>query len=281
MTNFPLLPRKKTADKSAYGRVLVLAGSERMPGAAVLASSAALRSGAGLVTLASPKALKKAFVRIPHEIMRLPLASTARGTVTAGAFADILRYIQKRRINSLAVGPGLTEEPGPAACVRRIILSVSVTTVLDADGLNAFKGKTSLLKNHAGPLILTPHHGEFKRLFGEEMPQNGKARLTLAKRLSKFYDVVLVLKGHRTLVVDGDRAYVNHTGNPGLAKGGSGDVLTGIIASFVAQGLDPYEAARWAVYFHGRAADIAVKRTGELGLTASDVIEALPKAFGR
>lgn len=279
MTKFPLLPRKKTADKSAYGRVLVFAGSKRMPGAAVLASSAALRSGAGLVTLAAPDSLKKAFVRIPHEIMRLPLPSTAGGAATSGGFSVIKKFIQKRRINSLAVGPGLSEDPGTALCVRRVIARLGVTTVLDADGLNAFRGKASLLKKHAGPLILTPHKGEFERLFEERWPQNEKARLALAKRLCKFYDVVLVLKGHRTLVVCGDRAYVNRTGNPGLAKGGSGDVLTGIIAAFVAQGLKPYEAARWAVYFHGRAADIAVKRTGELGLTASDVIVALPIAF--
>jgi NAD(P)H-hydrate epimerase len=250
-----------------------------MPGAAVLTSSAALRSGAGLVTLAAPESLKKAFVRIPHEIMRLPLPSTGQGEAAPGAYSIIQKFVKKRHINSVAIGPGLSRSSGAASCVRRIIATVSVPAVLDADGLNAFEGKASLLKKHAGPIVLTPHRGEFRRLFEEEMPQNEKARLALAKRLSKFYDVVLVLKGHRTLVVDGDRAYVNHTGNPGLAKGGSGDVLTGMIAAFVAQGLRPYDAARWAVYFHGLAADIAVKKTGELGLTAGDVIETLPAAF--
>jgi NAD(P)H-hydrate epimerase len=251
-----------------------------MPGAAVLASTAALRSGSGLVTLAAPRTLERAFVRIPHEIMRLPLPSTAAGAAASSAFFVVKNYLARRGDHALAIGPGLSVEPETARCVRRMIAQLQATTVLDADGLNAFKSNARLLKKHAGRLILTPHRGEFERLFEERWPQNEKQRLTLAKRLCKIYDVVLVLKGYRTLVVSADRSYINRTGNPGLAKGGSGDVLTGMIAAFAAQGLRPYEAARWAVYFHGRAADIAVKTTGELGLTASDLIDKLPKAFG-
>lgn len=281
MTKFPLLPRKKSADKSAYGHVLIMAGSRRMTGAAILASNAALRSGAGLVTLGFPDGLDRYLSKLPPEVMRLPLAATKDLSIGPKALKPSLEFIRKRKISALAVGPGLSTHSDTASFMREIVSQAPVPIVLDADGLNAFQGHGRRLKRHAGQLVLTPHRREFERLFGEKWPEGEKPRAALAKRLSKFYDVVLVLKGHRTLVVCGDRVYVNRTGNPGLAKGGSGDVLTGIIAAFVGQGLDPYEAARWAVYFHGLAADIAVKRTGELGLTASDVIEALPKAFGR
>ena len=135
------------------------------------------------------------------------------------------------------------------------------------------------LRRHAGPLVLTPHEREFERLFGQPLPNKPSGRMALAKKLSKFYDVVLVLKGHRTLVVESPQVYVNTTGNPGMAKGGTGDVLTGIIASFIGQGLGAFQAAVWAVYFHGKAGDFAARQKGELALTASDLIDALPKVF--
>ena len=127
---------------------------------------------------------------------------------------------------------------------------------------------------------MTPHAGEFERVFSIKLPENLLLCLSLAKKISRFYDAILVLKGHKTLVVYRDKIYINSTGNPGMAKGGAGDVLTGTIAAFIAQGLSGFEAARWAVYFHGKAGDLAVRRKGELGLLASDIIKYLPAALG-
>ena len=276
---FPLLPRKKNTDKSRYGHVLVVAGSKRMPGAAVLASRAALRSGSGLVTLGTPKSLGYSMAKSTPEVMRLPLSENKEGALNLRAYPQIMAFIVKRRISALVVGPGLSQNKEAAGLVRRLVSKVKAPIVLDADGLNSFKGRSALLRHHGGPLVLTPHRKEFERVFAEKFPEKESDRERLAKKVSKFYDVVLVLKGHRTLVAQGGKIYMNKTGNPGLAKGGSGDVLAGVIASFIAQGLGAFEAAVWAVYFHGKAADLAVRKKSELGLTASDVIEYLPRAF--
>lgn len=269
---FPLLPRKKNTDKTTYGHALIAAGSRSMPGAAAIVSRACLASGAGLVTAALDRSLQKQSSVIPPEAMRL---------WTAGAHAQtrVLRYIKERRVNVCAVGPGLTVEKNAQKLARALVRSVRVPVVLDADGLNAFRGRAEELKKRRAALVLTPHHKEFERLFGIRVPARPAEQARLAKKLARLYDGVLVLKGHRTVVTDGVRSYVNSTGNPGLAKGGSGDALTGVITAFIAQGLQPFKAACWAVYFHGRAADLAVRKTGQLGLTATDIIEFLPKAF--
>lgn len=273
---FPLLPRKPHTDKSHYGHTFVLAGSSRMSGAAVLTATAALRSGSGLVTWGMPSGVSSP--KLPLEIMRKELPSK-NSSFSAKAGKEALAFIQKRRVNSVALGPGLGLNSGAQAFVRKVVAESPVPVVLDADGLNSFKGAARLLKKRRSPLILTPHEGEFQRLFGQKVPGILARRAALAKMISKFYDVVLVLKGHRTLVVCRDVIYVNNTGNAGMAKGGSGDVLTGLIASFVAQGLDVFKAAVWAVYVHGKAGDTAVRKTGELSLTASDMIDSLPKVF--
>ena len=250
-----------------------------MTGAAILASRAASRSGSGLVTLGIPKSLEPRVAKSLLEVMQIGLPETKYATLSPVGYEKIEEFIQKRRVNSLAVGPGLSRDKETADLVRRIVGRMGVSTVLDADGLNAFQGKPKLLKKRKSSLVLTPHLGEFERLFAVKCPQKKSARITLAKKLSKFYDVVLVLKGHETLVVQSEKVYVNHTGNPGLAKGGSGDVLTGVLASFIGQGLEPFMAAAWAAYFHGKAADLAVKDKTQIGLLAGDVIEFLPKAF--
>ena len=291
-SRFTLLPRKKNTDKSYFGHALILAGSPNMTGAARLAGEACLRSGAGLVTLGIPKGLRAVVAKknIP-ELMCLGLPETSTGALASGAYPKIFSFIQARRVNCLAVGPGLTHEASVAGLVRKIVKTSSVPVVLDADGLNCFsaaggsasggRGYLRLLRVHRAPLVLTPHRGEFERLFSVRWPENETKRATLAKKLSRFYDVVLVLKGHRTLVVEHGNVYRNLTGNPGLAKGGSGDVLTGMIAAFIAQGLKPFQAAAWAVYFHGKAGDLAVREKGELSLSPSDTIDALPRAFKR
>ena len=278
---FSLLPRKKQTDKSAYGHALVIAGSKSYPGAAILTAQAALRSGAGLVTLAAPLSVKEAlWKRFSPEVTPIFLSETKEGAISGKVLPLIQKIVSSRRINAVALGPGLTHELLTKAVVRKIITGVAVPAVLDADGLNAFQGHEKALRRHAGPLVLTPHDREFERLFGQRMPSSDQKKAMLAKKLSRSYDVVLVLKGHRTLIVYHDKIVKNLTGNPGMAKGGSGDVLTGIIAAFMAQGLDPFQAAVWGVYFHGKAGDLAVRKTSELSLTASDLMDTLPLAFG-
>ncbi len=253
-----------------------------MSGAAVLASLGALRSGAGLVTLASPKsALAVAVRKLPPEIMTLPLPETRGGALQPAALKDILKYAAKRRVTALAIGPGLGVDKRTIKLVRSLTEAAPAAVVLDADGLNAFRGAPSLLKRCHRPLVLTPHEKEFERLFGQPLPADSISREALAKKLSKIYDGVLVLKGHRSLVAGPEKVYRNPTGNPGMAKGGSGDVLTGIVAAFLAQGLDAFGSARWAVYFHGLAGDLAVRKSSELSMTASDLVEHLPAAFRR
>ena len=278
---FPLLPRKKNTDKSRYGHSLIVAGSRGMMGAALLASRASLEAGCGLVTLASPEKPAAAASQLIPEAMQLSLAQTKQGSLRFSAYSTITSFIVKRKITALLVGPGLSRHQETARLVRKLVVTVRVPAILDADGINSFKGKANELLLHASPLTLTPHRKEFERLFSERWPETQIKRIALAKKLSKFYDVVLVLKGHQTLVVNGDKCFVNSTGNPGMAKGGSGDVLAGIINAFICQGLQPFSAACWAVHFHGMAGDLAVKERGELGLVASDIIRFLPKAFSQ
>ncbi len=260
--------------------MLVIAGSRIYPGAALLTAGAAVRAGAGLVTLATSSSTQGAILRrFPPEVMPIFLPETKTGSVSEKAFAMILGTMAKRRVHVVALGPGLTHETSTSKLVRRLVSRLHLPIVLDADGLNAFKGQLKVLKSHGGALVLTPHRREFERLFEELVPASRKKLGELAKKLSKFYNAVIILKGHRTLVAYHDKLVWNSTGNAGMAKGGSGDVLTGIVAAFIAQGLDLFQAAVWAVYFHGKAGDLAVREKGELSLAPSDLIEFLPKAF--
>ncbi len=251
-----------------------------MSGAAVLCAEACLRSGAGLVTLACPKGLVSSLAKkLTPEVIFLPLTESKEGTLAPGAWPKLIQYTEQRKISVLAMGPGLTRHKGTAALVRKAASHSLVPIVLDADGLNAFESHAHKLRAHKAEFVLTPHAKEFERLFSKPCPVSLPARVTLAKKLARLYDVTIVLKGHHTLVVNPSQVYKNNTGNPGMAKGGAGDVLTGMIAAFIAQGLYPFQAASWAVYFHGKAGDLAVKVKGELGLLASDIIEFLPEAF--
>ena len=260
--------------------MLVIAGSRAMSGAPRLVSRACLVSGAGLVTVAAPKSVVERLSKTaPAELMYLELPETSRGMLAPGAFSKVVSFVRSRKISCVALGPGLSHEKGVSALVRRWVKILTAPIVLDADGLNAYAGKSPELKKHRSGLILTPHRREFERLFSMKWPEKSSVRQALAKKLSKSYDVTLVLKSHRTLVVGHEHSYENRTGNAGMAKGGAGDVLTGIIAAFVAQGLSVFEAARWAVHFHGKAGDLAVRTKSELGLLASDIIGCLPEVF--
>ncbi len=280
-SRFPLLPRKKNTDKTHYGHTLIIAGSRGMAGAAVLSARAALMSGSGLVTLAVPKSLGSRITIAIPEAMTLELPETATGSMAGSALTKLKDFITKKKIQSILIGPGLSIHPETSKLVCRLVAFSATPVVLDADGLNAFKGQSKLLRAHKAPLVLTPHRKEFERLFNESWPQNRDTRIALVKKLSKFYRMTLVLKGSRTLVIANDQVFINTTGNPAMAKGGSGDVLSGMIAAFLAQGLDSFQASRWAVYFHGKAGDRAACEKGELSVLASDIIKQLPKVFRR
>ncbi len=276
-----LLRRKNNSHKGDFGHVFVVAGSARYSGAGALCSEAALRSGAGLVTLGIPKSLNNAIIEIkPKEVMTLPLPETKHASLSAAAFRKIKDFA--RTIDVLAIGPGLSQDKSTQSLVRKVVAEIDKSMVIDADGLNALAGHLNLLPttNDQRPTtILTPHPGEMARLLGISAQKVQKAREKIAKVFSKKYKVTVVLKGHKTVVCDGTKLFVNTTGNPGMATAGSGDVLTGMIAAFLAQGIDSYSAAKYAVYLHGLAGDLAAEEKTQISLIASDIIAKIPKAI--
>ena len=276
-----LLPEREPSDhKGRFGHVLVVAGSVGKAGAAALAGWGALRAGAGLSTVASPAPVRPEVAGFAPELMTEPLPATRDGFLAKGAAKVALELAAERTV--LAVGPGLGMRPGVATEVRDMVKRSPVPVVLDADGVNAFAGRSraSLAKRKA-PLVLTPHPGEAARLYGVTAAEVQADRLAWARKIAADADAVCVLKGYRTVIAAPDgQAYVNPTGNPGMACGGMGDVLTGLVAGFLAQGLEPLEAAILGAFVHGLAADIAVDRMeSEPSLTAGAVLEHVADAF--
>jgi NAD(P)H-hydrate epimerase len=208
--------------------------------------------------------------------MTVPLPCDEQGRLDARAANELAQLF--RANDMAAVGPGLGQSEGTAACVHEALNS-QTTLVLDADGLNVLRGETAPLRNRTAPLILTPHPGEFARLISQEIATVQSHREDLATAFAASHELVLVLKGHVTLVTDGKRLYRNTTGNPGMATGGSGDVLTGLVAALLGQGLDAFAAAQLGVYLHGLAGDLAREALGEVSLIAADLIDYLPRAF--
>jgi ADP-dependent NAD(P)H-hydrate dehydratase / NAD(P)H-hydrate epimerase len=266
-----LLKRDKKAHKNQYGHVLVLAGSRSMLGAACLTGLAAMRAGAGLTTIGVARSLNLTLQKkLAHVIMTLPLAETRGMTISSGAFAQIKKIWNK--YSAIAIGPGLSDDPSTKRFILEMVVKCPLPMVIDADALNALAGKLSLLRGVSAPRILTPHPGEFQRLSGTKPLTDADCRRQ-AKTFAKRYGCILVLKGHRTVVAaPTGKVYVNTTGNPGMATAGSGDVLTGMIAAFLARGLTPFEAARWGVYWHGKAGDKAARNARPLSMIASDMI---------
>jgi len=270
--------RKKKSHKGDYGHILVLAGSKGLTGAAYLASQAALLSGSGLVTLGIPESLNAIMERKLTEVMTLPLPETKNAALSFAAYKKIKEFIKK--IDVVAIGPGLSQNSSTIKLVRKLIRTLDKPFVLDADGINALKGSPGLLKKVKVPAVITPHPGELARLLGKKAKDVQKDRLRLARKFAIVYNKLLVLKGHRTIVATPPGGYyVNTTGNPGMASGGVGDVLTGIIASLMGQGLELSQAATLGVYVHGLAGDLAKKEKGETSLVATDLLKMLPKAF--
>jgi NAD(P)H-hydrate epimerase len=271
-----LLRRKADSHKGDFGHIFILAGSAGFSGAAVLCAKAALRSGAGLVTLGIPASLNAPIIKIkPPEVMTLPLPETKEITLSPAAFRKIKEFSRKADI--IAIGPGLSQNKATQALIRRVIAGIDKPMVVDADGLNALAKHHKILKEN---VILTPHPGEMSRLSGLTVAEIQKNRKKVAKEFANEYNVEIVLKGKNTVVADNKgNFYVNLTGNPGMAKAGSGDVLTGIIAAFLGQKLDLFQAAKYAVYLHGLAGDLAAKEKTQISMTASDIIDMLPAAI--
>ena len=276
----PLLaPRSREGNKGSYGHVLVIGGSLGKAGAASMAGFAALRAGAGLATVATPKSVLATVAGFHPELMTEPLAETDEGTISLEAVGRVLDELLDR--TTTAIGPGISRNSETAAFARTIVTRGDKSIVVDADALNAFEGAADKLNGRGRTVVITPHPGEMSRLTGLSIAEIQANRLEVARKFAREHELIVVLKGHRTLIAAPDGAvWVNPTGNPGMATGGTGDILTGMVAGLIAQhpqhGL---EAAALAVYLHGLAGDLASESIGENSLVATDLVRFLPQAF--
>jgi hydroxyethylthiazole kinase-like uncharacterized protein yjeF len=278
----PLIgPRPRDSNKGMYGHVLVVGGSLGKSGAAAMAGFSALRTGAGLVTVAAPRSVLTIIASYHPELMTEPLDETEAGSISDRALGAFEKIADKKTV--LAIGPGISRHPETAEFVRTIISKSKTSIVLDADGLNAFEGQSKELKGSGRTLVLTPHPGEMSRLTGLSTSAIQRDRVNVSRTFAKEHNLILILKGDRTIVAGPDgEAWVNTTGNPGMATGGTGDILTGIVAGMLAQNPKrEFEAVLAAVYLHGLAGDIAREHVGEHSLVATDLVKTLPEAFPR
>jgi NAD(P)H-hydrate epimerase len=275
-----LLPRRPAdAHKGHTGHALLVAASGGKTGAAAMAATAAVRAGAGLVTLAIPGTLNPILETLTIEAMTLPLPDDGRGDLTEAAFEGVALAWEGKRC--VALGPGLGMAPQTGALAQRILRTCPLPMVIDADGLNHLSGQMALLDARPAATILTPHPGEMARLLGSTTADVQNDRVAAARGLAQKHAVIVVLKGGRTLVASPDgRVWINPTGNAGMASGGMGDVLTGALAGLLAQGLSPLDAALAAVFLHGLSADILAARA-PWGYLATEVMHALPQAIAR
>ncbi|MCK5450444.1 MAG: NAD(P)H-hydrate dehydratase [Candidatus Omnitrophica bacterium] len=270
--------RKEDSHKGSYGKVLVLAGSRGMTGASYLTAQGALLSGSGLVTCGVPLSLNVIMETKLTEVMTLPLSETPTASLALAAKDEILKYCEKCDV--VAIGPGLGKEEDTIKLVKELVLEIDKPVVLDADGINAIKG--DVLTERKGRTVITPHLGEMANLIGKDVPAVRSNREYIVKSVAESTGAIVCLKGHKTLVADPEgNVYENQTGNSGMATGGTGDVLTGMITSFIGQGVSDYSAVISAVYLHGLAGDIALDKKGPFSLIASDILENLPATFNK
>ncbi|MBI4881262.1 MAG: NAD(P)H-hydrate dehydratase [Planctomycetes bacterium] len=274
-----LKPRQADSHKGTYGRVLIVAGSRQMPGAAALAAMGALRGGAGLVTVATPESALPLIAPAVTCATYLPLPESPRGFLAPAARRLVLERAEAA--DSVVLGPGLGVERGTVSTVRKLVAAIRKPLLLDADGLNAIAAEPQVLLARAAATVLTPHPGELMRLDLQPLPRGREERRRRAEQAASRFRAVICLKGHETVVTDGAATYVNDTGNPGMASGGTGDVLAGLAGTFLAQIESPLDAAIAAVRLHGLAGDVAARCRGQAALIASDLLEALGEAFAR
>jgi hydroxyethylthiazole kinase-like uncharacterized protein yjeF len=272
-------PRPAHSNKGKYGHVLVVGGSVGKAGSVAMAGMSALRAGAGLATVATPKSVLPTVAGFYPELMTEPLTETRAGTISAGAEARLDVLVQGKTV--LAIGPGISRYPETAELVRTLVGKTNIPTVLDADGLNAFEGQTNELSGKGRVLVITPHPGEMGRLARCSTADVQKDRLGVARTFARQHELIVVLKGNRTLVVQPDgEAWVNTTGNPGMSTGGTGDILTGMVAAMIAQNpKDVLLAVCAAVHLHGLAGDVMRESVGEHSMVATDLLRGLPEAF--
>ena len=267
-----LLPiREKTAHKGDFGKVLLLCGSVGFTGAAALAAKAALRGGAGLVFLGVPEPVYPIVASMLLEAIVFPLPSED-GMLSAAAGAEIEKRLEDK--DAVLIGPGLGRSEGVLSVVRTVLSRSRVPVVVDADGINVLSAHKNVLRESVCPTIVTPHEGEFARLGGDV---KAYGREDAAKRLASELQTICVLKGSGTVVSDGTHVRVNTTGNPGMATGGSGDVLAGLLTALLGQGIEPFDAASAAVWLHGRAGDLCARRIGQYGMLPGDIVTTLPE----
>lgn len=266
-----LLPeRQDNSHKGNYGKILLLCGSRGYTGAAALAAMGALRTGAGLVYLAVPESIYAIEAVKLTEPVISPLPDD-NGTYAATAVSSVLSMLTGK--DAVLIGPGIGQSEGSKAVVQAVLKNFAGPVVLDADGINVLSAHKDILRERTNPTILTPHDGEFQRL-GETLSID---RIGSAVKAAKNLGVIMLLKGHETIVTNGTITYKNTTGNPGMATGGSGDVLAGIITSLLGQGLPPLEAAACGAWLHGAAGDICAEEIGQYGMLPSDILSVLPR----
>ena len=266
-----ILPdRKPDSHKGDYGKILLLCGSRGYTGAAALAATGALRSGAGLVYLAVPESIYAIEACKLTEAIVLPLPDEG-GTIAMSALPEIRRLLPK--MDAVLIGCGLGQSEGTRAVLETVLREFSGPVVVDADGINLLAKHMDILRERHAPTILTPHTGEFVRIGGD----NKADRVSETLRFAMKYGCILLLKGHETVISDGKETYVNQTGNPGMAVGGSGDVLSGIIVSLLGQGIEPLKAAACGAWLHGKAGDICAEEIGQYGMLPTDLVEVLPR----
>ena len=274
-----LPPRKPDAHKGDFGTALLIGGGRGMAGAISLTGMAALRGGAGLVRLAVPSASQDVVAGFEPSYMTVALPCDDAGRIGIGAQEVIAELVEKA--TAIGCGPGLGRSAELDGLVAWLYTWLRQPAVFDADALNALAAQRDILSRPAGPRILTPHPGEFRRLIAADKQTSREEMEEEAVALAARAGIVIVLKGHQTLITDGQRQAHNMTGNPGMATGGTGDVLTGLTTALLCQHMPPFDAARLAAHVHGLAGDLAAEELGQVSLTASDLVRSLPAAFQR
>lgn len=274
-----LIPkRKRDSHKGTYGKANVIAGSAGLTGAAILTCKAALRTGVGLLKLYIPESLNYIITTSIPEVVTIPLSELRKGLIGINNFNQIIEESSSSDV--IAVGPGCGNTTELLEMIKRIIRETDKPTVIDADGLNALSRNIDVLKDKTSTVVLTPHPGEMSRMTGLSIEEINENPVKQAKRFAKEYEVILVLKGSRTVIATPEgKVYINVNGNPGMATAGSGDVLTGMITSFIAQGISCEKSAILGVYLHGYTGDMVANNIGEYGLIAGDIVEGLSKAL--
>ena len=279
LMNRPIFPpRRLDSHKGDYGRLFIIAGSLGMSGAALLAAKGALRTGAGLVFLGVPSSLTSVVESAVLEVIAKPLTESKKGFIGLKAYSFICEF--SKQVDALILGPGLSRNRETERLIRELIKVLDKPLVVDADALNALSVHLDVLLQRKAEMIITPHPGEFARLLKKSVEEIEKEREKLTLEFARRYKLTVVLKGYGTVVSSAKgEVYVNHTGNPGMATAGMGDVLSGMIGSLLARGFSCFEAAKLGVYLHGLAGDLSAQEKGEEGMIASDLIEMIPEAI--